>query len=199
MAHFGGFVFFLCRASEIYAASNGKVHKEFGLTRGNVRFFMEDSVVASPCLWRFADRVKVRFRVSKGNHDEAVVSRVKTTSGQARIEWDWKGPKSSVGGQPGVGGFEVMLELMRAHCELDANAPIATFADGFRWRVWTEREATAALRAVIECQGLEPSEYALHSGRIGGATRLAAMGLSTYDFQQQGRWKSNAVGMYYNI
>ena len=58
------------------------------------------------------------------------------------------------------------------------------------------KEATAALRAVIERQGLDPREYALHSGRIGGATRLAAMGLSTYDILRQGRWKSQAVGMY---
>ena len=62
-----------------------------------------------------------------------------------------------------------------------------------------EKEATAALRAVIERQGLDPREYALHSGRIGGATRLAAMGLSTYDIQRQGRWKSQAVGMYIRI
>ena len=62
--------------------------------------------------------------------------------------------------------------------------------------MWKEKEAMAALRAVIERQGLDPREYALHSGRIGGATRLAAMGLSTYDIQRQGRWKSQAVGMY---
>ena len=44
--------------------------------------------------------------------------------------------------------------------------------------MWKEKEATAALRAVIERQGLDPREYALHSDRIGGARRLAAMGLS---------------------
>lgn len=32
-------------------------------------------------------------------------------------------------------------------------------------------------------------------GRIGGATRSAAMGLSAYDIQQQRRWKRDAVGM----
>lgn len=188
--------FFMCRASEIYAASNGKVHKEFCLTRGDIRFLMGERCVISPALWRFADRVEVRFRASKGNHEAAVVSRVKTTSEQVRINWNWMGPKSSDGGQQGVGGFEVMLELMRMCEELDKHAPIATYADGCRWKVWTEKEATAALRAIIERQGLNPSEYALHSGRIGGATRLAAMGLSTYDIQQQGRWKSQAVGMY---
>ena len=33
--------------------------------------------------------------------------------------------------------------------------------------MWKEKEATAALRAVIERQGLDPREYALHSGQIG--------------------------------
>ena len=65
--------------------------------------------------------------------------------------------------------------------ELDDDAPLATYPQGSQWKVWKEKEATAALRAVIERQGLDPREYALHSGQIGGATRLAAMGLSTYD------------------
>ena len=96
----------------------------------------------------------------------------------------------------GVGGFEVMLELMGIYIELDDDAPLATYPQGSQWKVLTETQATAARRAVIQRQGLDPREYALHSGRIGGATRLAAMGLSTYDIQRQGRWKSQAVGMY---
>lgn len=80
-----------------------------------------------------------------------------------------------------------MLELMSTYVSLDDNAPIATYADGQSWRVWTEKQATAALRALVESQGLNPEEHALQSGRIGGASRLAAMGLSSYDIQQQGR------------
>ena len=89
-----------------------------------------------------------------------------------------------------------MLELMGICIELD-DAPLATYPQGSQWKVWTEKQATATLQAVIERRGLDPREYALHSGRIGGASRLAAMGLSTYDIQRQGRWKSQAVGMYY--
>lgn len=37
----------------------------------------------------------------------------------------------------------------------------------------------------------------LHSGRIGGATQWAAMGLSSWAFQSQGRWKANAVQSSY--
>ena len=108
------------------------------------------------------------FTASKGNHDSAVVSQAKTASGQVRIDWECTGPQSGDGGQPGVGGFEVMLELMGICIELDDDAPLATYPQGSQWKVWKEKEATAALRAVIERQGLDPREYALHSGRIGG-------------------------------
>ncbi|CAM9899729.1 unnamed protein product, partial [Choristocarpus tenellus] len=39
-------------------------------------------------------------------------------------------------------------------------------------------------------------EYALHSGRIGGATRLASMGVSELVIQRRGRWKSKAFMVY---
>lgn len=35
--------------------------------------------------------------------------------------------------------------------------------------------------------GLVPEHFALHSGRIGGATRLAAMGLAEAVIQREGR------------
>ena len=186
----------MCRVSELYATSNGTVHKEFCLTRKNVRFLVGNRRVTSPALWRLADRVEVCFNASKGNHDPAVVSQAKTASGQVRIDWEYTGPQSGDGGQLGVGGLEVMLEIVGIYIELDDDAPLATYPQGSQWKMWTEKQATAALRAVIERQGLDPREYALHSGRIGGATRLAATSLSTYDIQWQGRWKSQAVGMY---
>ena len=106
MADTGGVVFFMCRASELYATSNGTVHKEFCLTRKDVRFLMGNRRVTPPALWHFADRVEVCFTASKGNHEPAVVSRAKTASGQVRIDWDCTGPQSGDGGQLGVGGFE---------------------------------------------------------------------------------------------
>ena len=41
-----------------------------------------------------------------------VTKKAKITSGQVRINWECTGPQSGDGGQLGVGGFEVMLELM---------------------------------------------------------------------------------------
>ena len=40
---------------------------------------------------------------------------------------------------------------------------------------------------------LVPEGFALHSGRIGGATRLAAMGASPLVIQREGRWSSSAL------
>ena len=54
--------FFMCRASELYATSNGTVHKEFCLTRKDVRFLVGNRRVTSPALWRSADRVEVLLR-----------------------------------------------------------------------------------------------------------------------------------------
>lgn len=61
-----------------------------------------------------------------------------------------------------------MLALMSTQVVLKMmSASIPTYAAGPRWRVWTEKKATAALRAVVGHQGLNPEDYALHSGRIG--------------------------------
>ena len=86
-----------------------------------------------------------------------MTKKAKITSGQVRINWECTGPQSGDGGQLGVGVFEVMLELMGIYIELD-DAPLATYPQGSQWKVWTEKQATAALRAVIEHQGLDPRE-----------------------------------------
>ena len=43
---------------------------------------------------------------------------------------------------------------------------------------------------------LVPEEFALHSGRIGGATRLAGMGASARVIQREERWSSSAFMVY---
>ena len=69
------------------------------------------------------------------------------------------------------------------------------YADGVSW-LWTREEATVALRLLIARQGLQAEEYALHSGRIGGATRLAAARVSAFAIQREGRRKSDAFMEY---
>ena len=44
--------------------------------------------------------------------------------------------------------------------------------------------------------GKNPAQFALHSGRIGGATKLAAQGMSEFQIQRAGRRKSRAFMVY---
>ncbi|CAM9707404.1 unnamed protein product, partial [Sphacelaria rigidula] len=53
-----------------------------------------------------------------------------------------------------------------------------------------------ALRELVQQHGVNPSEYAQHSGRIGGATRLAAAGILPAVIQREGRWRSVAFMDY---
>ena len=57
-------------------------------------------------------------------------------------------------------------------------------------------EATMTLRQLATCAGKDPMQYALHSGRIGGATKLAAQEASPLQIQRAGRWKSQAFMTY---
>ena len=52
-----------------------------------------------------------------------------------------------------------------------------------------------SLRDLVGRQGLVSRECSLHSGVIGGATRLAAGGVSIIEIQRQGRWKGDACIM----
>lgn len=56
---------FLIRgASELLEDGSGKIHDEFGLTRGGVAFFKDE-------LFRCANRVEVLFGTSKSGHKGA--------------------------------------------------------------------------------------------------------------------------------
>ena len=60
----------------------------------------------------------------------------------------------------------------------------------------TRTEAVVALRMMTASAGKNPAQFALHSGRIGGATKLAAQGMTELHIQRAGRWKSRAFMVY---
>ena len=64
-------------------------------------------------------------------------------------------------------------------------------------KVVARTEAVVALRMMAASTGKNPAHFALHLGRIGGATKLAAQGISELQIQRADRWKSRAfmVGM----
>ena len=67
---------------------------------------------------------------------------------------------------------------------------------GVRGKVITRTEVVVALRMMVASAGKNPARFALHSGRIGGATKLAAQGISELQVQRAGRWKSRAFMVY---
>ena len=186
----------------MFAHNDGKIDKDFGLTRGEVSFFLWKGAAVSTGI--------VTVRWSGG----AFVQRSKRRSKEVRRSCFTKEHGSwsdqfQLGQQAAVcftfeachevSGFEAMLELMLVYPNLKLSFPLATYADGERWRMWTRNQATAvSLRDLVGRQGVVSGEYVLHSGRIGGATRLAAGGVSTMDIQRQGRWKSDAFFMMFS-
>ncbi|CAM9995102.1 unnamed protein product, partial [Sphacelaria rigidula] len=89
-----------------------------------------------------------------------------------------------------VGSLLAYARLM--HPTLSAEVPLVAYPSGATWTVWTRSQTTFTLRTLVQYQGLHPLEYALHSGRIGGASRLAAAGLQPAVIQRGGRWRSGA-------
>ena len=61
----------------------------------------------------------------------------------------------------------------------------------------TYGQAFRALREVVAESGQDPAEFALHSLRIGGVSRLAAGGgMLERVIQREVRWKSDAYKVY---
>ena len=57
--------------------------------------------------------------------------------------------------------------------------------------------AYQAFKRLLKFADLDPSLYALHSPRIGGATDAFAAGVPDYIIDRQGRWKSPSMKYRY--
>ena len=103
------------------------------------------------------------------------------------------------------------MELFRLYGngDLTEEAPLMSFRGKDGWEVWSRGRATQCLRDGIASVGerwrekgrgagaiLIPEEFALHSGRIGGATRLAARGVPEAVIKKEGRWWSDSFMVY---
>ena len=75
-------------------------------------------------------------------------------------------------------------------------APLDDETYGVREKVITRTEAVVTLRMMAASAGKNLAHFALNSGRIGGATKLAAQGMSELQIQRAGRWKSRAFMVY---
>ena len=174
----------LCRASELLAYANGLVRPDFCLTRDCLTFFRGDVQVNIEDRAR-ADFVKVLLVASKtdDNREGCTTTHVRVAEG------------AGVGKAP-VGAFEALVELLNAHPRLPGGASLMTRRTASGWKGTTRTEAVIALRMMAARASKNPAQFALHSGRIGGATKLAVQGMSDLKFQRAGRWKSRAFMVY---
>ena len=60
----------------------------------------------------------------------------------------------------------------------------------------TRQDFTTLLRTTLRQAGLDDSQYAAHSFRIGAATTAKEAGISDVHIKMLGRWKSNAYQLY---
>ena len=174
----------LCRASELWAYADGNLHPEFCLTRNSLTFLFGEERLSFDNRAR-ANAVQVRFRASKSDQKRGGCTITRTRVAGAALD----------AGSPAE-AFEALLELLNVHPQLPGEAPLTTRRTPSGWNVFTRTEAVAALRLMVGSSGRHPAHYALHSGKIGGATQLAAQGISELQIQRAGRWKSRAFMTY---
>jgi hypothetical protein len=177
----------LLRASEMWA-DNGAAGRvtEFGLRRRHLSWFRGQRQLRAE-QWEESDRVEILFDGSKadGKRLGAVLSRSNLGEG---VE----------------GGWSILVQLMAIYRgsgeggELGPDSPLMAYkciVGG--WKVWKRTEAVAAMRRAAMLAGeVNPSALQLHSARVGGATALAARGVSTHQIMIEGRWKSDSFMEY---
>ena len=132
-----------------------------------------------------ADSVKVRFVASKTDQNREGCTTTRTQASNA--------------GEPGggsAGAFELLLDLLDVHPFLEGVSPLMVRLTPQDWKAFRRTEAVAALRLMIASSGRDPALYASHSGRIGGASQLAAQGLSELQTHRVGKWKSRVFMSY---
>ena len=167
----------MLRASEIWADdATGALRPDYGLTRESVTFRKQGITLP---LNRFAEAevVVVHFKASKGD--------------QKRIGADVARSGACA---------QVMIELFKLFPNLPATAPLMAYPHGETFSVLKRKEAVVVLRKMVSIvgEGL-PSEYALHSGRVGGATAMMVAGRSDLEIMKAGRWKSAVFRTYIRL
>jgi hypothetical protein len=174
----------LARTSELFADDKSKqVHKEFGLLRSDLAFYDTQGKQLPWHSRALAVLVEIRFRGSKADQQRrgAVVQRTGPT-------------------------LDILLQLLDLDNSISYTAPLMAYSEvtninntsSTDIKTVTHRLATSFLRHMLSALGesVNASKYTLHSGRIGGATALAATGAADSAIMAAGRWKSDAYKAY---
>ena len=156
----------------LFAYANGLVHPDFCLTCDCLTLFRREVQVDIEDRAR-ADSVKVLLVASKidQNREGCTTTCVRMAEG------------AGVSKTP-VGAFEALVELLGAHPRLPGGTPLMARRTASGWKVITRTVAVVALRMMAASAGKNLAQFALHSGRIGGATKLAAQGMSELQIQR---------------
>ena len=178
--------FLLCRASELFACANGLVHPDFCLTRDCLTVFRGDvqgNIEDRACAYF----VKVLLMASKTdqNREGCMTTRVRMAEGAGVGKTPAEAFEALAGGTP------------RRTPATSRRRPPDNETYGVWGKVITRTEAVVALRIMAASAGKNPDHFALHSGRVGGATKLASRaGKVRVAIQRAGRWKSRAFMIY---
>ena len=143
--------------------------------------------------------MKVHFERGKGDQ-----------RGKRRPQEEKGGQGVDEGGNGGGGLGGNVVDLLLEQLEYSqtiipggVSAPPTAYRSGGKWKVWKLGQATYCLRSGLDSAGAEwrsqgkgavaaliPEEFALHSGRIGGAMKLAEMGAPSWMSRRERRWAS---------
>ena len=85
------------------------------------------------------------------------------------------------------------------YLQLTASKNVTDLSAAFQWPtggVVTKSSFIRKLKQRLESSGFDPSGYAGHSLRIGGAVSLKRAGVAEHIIQKLGRWKSDAYKLY---
>ena len=74
-------------------------------------------------------------------------------------------------GDGSIGAFDALLDLLAVHTLLAGASLLIVTLTSRDSKTFTWTEAVATLRLMIGGNGRDPAQYALHSGRIGGAAQ----------------------------
>ena len=153
----------------------------------HTHYWYEVGMLKVPAIRRRADKVEVTLRTGKSDQNRlgSVVPRTRVAAADG-VEEDARSK----------GSLEILLDLLDLYPTLEGAAPLMQTYFVAGCRVINRREVTHALRAIVGGVGRDPLQHALHSGRIGGATQLAAQGATNVQIQRAGRWKSLAFMVY---
>ena len=170
---------FLLRAGEYSDTTNRHGEVRFCVLRlGDLALYRGDGAVCCLDDTDSATAVSIALRGSKT--DQARTGCVRSLKATG-------GPIDPVAAVRDLLGLYSTLELASPQTPLfclDSGRPVSSL------------EITAELRAAAVALGLEPSRYATHSLRRGGATALVAAGVESEVVRRWGRWLSDTWRRY---